>query len=297
LEKLAAGEGFSFPPLFYLSFVAPAAHRTSFAPGSRPRRLGDLRPCPPECRPSSPPPPNSANAASPPSIYSSVASLQGKKVVASSFPSSPCTWLCVHGEPSPLAAPLAMAASSLAGPCPCGHGHVCFCPCIMFSLLACQFKAHSVISLAAAARRRAIVRHRPRHLVAVACDVSPPSCLCAHALQLRIAAARTWFGRREPPLGLKPVKWRCLQATRAVRSPANGSDQIGVYPFGVVHRGPVHRVHRSHSRWIEDPWLNQAAFFYEPLSFHEFTCRSFHLSRFLQISPRFYELAPVFSVQ
>jgi hypothetical protein len=179
LEMLAAGEGFSFPPLFSLSCVAPIAHRTSFAPGSRPRRFGELRPCLPECRPSSPLPPNSANAASPPSIFSAVASLQGKKAAAPSFPSGPCTWLCGHGEPSPPAVPLAMVASSLAGPYTCGHGHVCFYLSIVYSRLACQSKARTMISLVAAARRRAIVRHQPRHLVTVICDISPPPvCVC-----------------------------------------------------------------------------------------------------------------------
>jgi hypothetical protein len=182
LGKLTAGEGFSFPPLFSLSCVAPIPHRISFAPGSRPHRFGELRRCLLECRPSSPPPPNSANVASPSSILSAISSLQGKKAAAPSFPSGPCTWLCGHGEPSPLATPLAMAASSLAGPYPCGHGHVCFCLIILYSRLACQSKARSMISLVAATRRRAIVRHRPRHLVAVICDVSLPPCLCAHAL-------------------------------------------------------------------------------------------------------------------
>jgi hypothetical protein len=113
-----------------------------------------------------------------------------------------------------------------------------------------------VISLVAAARRQAIIHHRPRHLVAIVCDLSPPPYLCAPALQVRIAAARACFGRREPPPGLTPAKRRrlplcsrkpaaarCLQAIRVVRSPANGSDLIGAYPFGAVHHGPVSRAH------------------------------------------------------
>jgi hypothetical protein len=43
-KKLTAGEGFSFPPLFSLSCVAPVAHRTSFAPGSCPCRFGGVAP-------------------------------------------------------------------------------------------------------------------------------------------------------------------------------------------------------------------------------------------------------------
>jgi hypothetical protein len=75
------------------------AHRTSLAPGPRPRRLAELRPCSPERLPSSPSPPNSAIAPCPPSIFSAVASVQGKKAATPSFSSSSCTCLHSHGEP------------------------------------------------------------------------------------------------------------------------------------------------------------------------------------------------------
>jgi hypothetical protein len=144
-----------------ISFMCCAvAHRTSLAPGPRPRRLAELRPCPLERHPSSPSPPNSTIALSLPSVFSAVASLQGKKVAAPSFSYSPCTLLRSRGEQSPPAASPAMAAATLARPCTCGHGRVCFCSSILLSRLACQIKARSMISLVAAAHRRATVRHR-----------------------------------------------------------------------------------------------------------------------------------------
>jgi hypothetical protein len=80
-----------------------------------------------------------------------------------------------RGDPSPSAAPPDMAASSLARPCPCGYDRVCFCPSILLNHLACQTKARNMISLVAATRRRATVRHRPRHPVVIAYDASPTS--------------------------------------------------------------------------------------------------------------------------
>jgi hypothetical protein len=65
-----------------------------------------------------------------------------------------------------------------------------------------------VISLVAAARRRATVRHRTRHPVVVACEVTPTPRSCAHALQLRIAATRTRNGGREPSPEPTPAKRR-----------------------------------------------------------------------------------------
>jgi hypothetical protein len=76
--------------LSLLSFMCcVGAHRTSLAPGPRPRRLAELRPCSPERHPSSSSPPNSAITSSPPSIFSAVASLQCKKAAAPYFSSSP----------------------------------------------------------------------------------------------------------------------------------------------------------------------------------------------------------------
>jgi hypothetical protein len=98
------------------------------------------------------------------------------------------------------------------------------------------------------------------------------------------ATCSTCFGHREPLPGLAPSKRRCappsppcpgvpsaarrMHTSGAVRSPADGPDQIKGIPLGLVYRGPEHRVHgavhRCYGRWIKDPRLSRAVLFKSP---------------------------------
>jgi hypothetical protein len=135
-------------------------------------------------------------------------------------------------------------------------------------------------------------QHRPRELADEAdpppsgvgrCghpSFPPDPLACSRASPLRVALTRARFGHREPLPGLAPAKRRralpstpCpgvpaaarrMLTSRAVRSPADGPDQIRGIPLGLVHGGPVHHVHdavhRRYGRWIKDPWLSRAVF-------------------------------------
>jgi hypothetical protein len=85
-----------------------------------------------------------------------------------------------------------------------------------------------------------------------------------------------------------------------MRSMVEGQDCLPLRVLWPVHLGLMSRnhgsVHGFLSRWIKDPWLSRAAFLSESLVFLIFTCQSFHLLRFLQTSPKFCKLAPVYSV-
>jgi hypothetical protein len=138
-----------------LSFMCCAVtHRASLAPEPRLRCLVELRSCPPERRTSSSLPPNSAIAPSPPSIFSVVAPLQGKKAAAPSISSSLWNLLHRHGTQWPSGAPPAMVAFLLAKPHPRGHGRACFRYGVMLSCSVSQTVTRSVFSLVAATRQR-----------------------------------------------------------------------------------------------------------------------------------------------